>query len=137
MKDKWHATVKFDLPVMVNYNLGNTGIRHLHSRWLEDKVGSIQTQPVTYDIIAVNLSAMVEIWHCTEMANYIRCRAQHCQKYTSHPKKFQIKVVRNWISYKKVREHMCVPPHGVEPRGMKDCYSWNITLYWNDKIYSI
>ncbi len=33
-----------------------------------------------------------------------------CQKYASHQKKFQIKVVRNWILSKKVCKHICFPP---------------------------
>ncbi len=55
---------------------------------------------------------MVEIWYSTEMEKYIQFGAQSCQKYTSHEKKFQIKVVRNWILYKKVLEHICLSlPH--------------------------
>ncbi len=46
---------------------------------------------------------MVEI-QCTEKAEYILFRTQHCRKYASHEKKLQIKVIWNWISYEKVRE---------------------------------
>ncbi len=48
---------------------------------------------------------MVEI-QCTETAEYILFKTQHQQKYASHEKKLQIKIVGNWISYKKVRERI-------------------------------
>ncbi len=41
---------------------------------------------------------LLEILYFIERANYIYFRAQCCWKYASHPKKFQIKVVRNWIT---------------------------------------
>ncbi len=55
---------------------------------------------------------MVEILYYTEMAKYIQFRAQHCQKYASHQKKDQIKVIWNWTSYKNVCERisLCPPP---------------------------
>ncbi len=59
------------------------------------QVSPIRMQPTTYDIIEVNLSAIVEILHRTKMANYIQFRAQCCQKYASHQKKLQIKLVWN------------------------------------------
>ncbi len=37
-----------------------------------------------------------------------------------HVKKLQIKVFRHRISYKKIREGICLPPSGVEPWGSKD-----------------
>ncbi len=46
--------------------------------------------------------------YCTKPENYIRFRALRCQKYTTHQKNLQIKVVRNWISYKKVCECICL-----------------------------
>ncbi len=46
-------------------------------------------EPATYDVIEVNLSAMVEILHCTETANYIRFKTQRCQKYASIQKSFK------------------------------------------------
>ncbi len=79
---------------------------------------------------------IVEILPCTEMANYIQFRAQCCQKYTSHPKKLQIKIVWNWISHKKVRKHICLSFGKVELGGAKDWYGWNIILHWNSKIHS-
>ncbi len=41
---------------------------------------------------------------------YIHSRVQHCEEYASYQKKLQIKIVRNWISYKKVRDfvYKCV-----------------------------
>ncbi len=46
-------------------------------------------------------------------------------------KKLQIKVVRNWISYKKVRECIRLSLPGVGLVGLKDWYGWNSILYWN------
>ncbi len=55
---------------------------------------------------------MVEILYCTKPANYIHFRGQCCRKYTSHQKKkLRIKVVQNWISYKKVCERICLSSH--------------------------
>ncbi len=45
------------------------------------------------------------------MGNWIHYGAQRCQKYALHQKKIRIKVVRNWILYKKVRKHICLLPH--------------------------
>ncbi len=44
-------------------------------------------------------------------------------------KKLQIKVVWNWILYKKVRERICLSPRGVELEGSKNWYGWNV-LKW-------
>ncbi len=62
----------------------------------------------------------VEIQYCTQKVKYIHSGAERCQKYASHPKKLQIKVVRNWILYKKVRER-CVylPPPLIGARGLE------------------
>ncbi len=46
-------------------------------------------------------------------------------------KKLQIKVVQNWISYKKVRERICLTPPWVELDGSKDQYVWNLIIYRN------
>ncbi len=51
------------------------------------------------------------------------------QKYASHQKKLQIKVVWNWISYKKVRECICLSPFGVE--------LWGSSAYSNRTLYEI
>ncbi len=48
---------------------------------------------------------MIEIQR-TETAECILFRIQHRRTYASHEKKLQIKVVGNWISYKKVRERI-------------------------------
>ncbi len=37
----------------------------------------------------------IEILYCIETANYIQFKAQCCQKYALHQKKFQMKVVQN------------------------------------------
>ncbi len=47
--------------------------------------------------------------------------------------KLQIKVVLNWILYKKVPERVCLSPRMVEVGGSKDWYGWNIILYWKGK----
>ncbi len=60
-----------------------------------------------------------EVLLCREMAIYIQFRTQRCQKYTSHEKKFQIKLVRNWILYKEVCESICLSPLRVELGGWK------------------
>ncbi len=41
------------------------------------------------------LYQVIEILYCTKTANYFQFRAQHCQKYASHQKYLQIKVVWN------------------------------------------
>ncbi len=48
------------------------------------------------------------------MRQYIHNRKRWCQNYASNQKKFQIKVVRNWISYKKVNERICLSPPEME-----------------------
>ncbi len=37
------------------------------------------------------------------------------KKYSLHQKKLRVKVVQNWISYKKVRKRICLSPPLVEP----------------------
>ncbi len=63
--------------------------------------------------------------------------AQYCQKYASHQKKLQIKVVRHWISSKKVRELICLSPPGVELGDSKDWQVPSIILKGNSKLHSI
>ncbi len=46
----------------------------------------------------------------------------------------QIKVVRNWISYKKVSGWIFLSPPEVKLGGSKDCRVWNIIIYKNEKI---
>ncbi len=50
-------------------------------------------QPTTYDIIKVNLSAVVETLHCTEMANTFNLWLNAAKN--KHQKKLQIKVVQD------------------------------------------
>ncbi len=52
-------------------------------------------------------------------------------------KKLQIKVVQNWISYKKVRECMCLSPPGVELWGSRDTHLWKIIMYKNGEVDSV
>ncbi len=82
---------------------------------------------------------MVKIWCCTEIANYIQFRVQRCQKYASHPKKLQIKIVWNWISYKKVHERTClispmVWSHGAWKTDMIKIWRTEITNYIQFKV---
>ncbi len=109
---------------------------YFHPRWLKDKVDLIQTQPTIYDVTAVNLSALVVILHCTEMANYntFNLGLNAAKKYASHPKTFQIKVIRNWILYKEVRERICLPPPRVERGGIETLIwlKYNIVLKWQN-----
>ncbi len=56
---------------------------------------------------------------------------------STHHMKLQIKVVQNWILYKKVCKSICPSPSRVELGGSKDWYGWNMILYWNVKIHSI
>ncbi len=72
----------------------------------------------------------VKILYCTETANYIQFMDQSCQKYASHSKKLQMKVVQNRILYKKVRSaYVYLPHNGVGD--LKDWSSWNIIYYLN------
>ncbi len=70
------------------------------------------------------------------MANYIQFTAQHCQKYASHKKKVQIKVVQNWISYKKVSMCICLSPQSGA-RGSKDGHVWSIIMQGTGKLHLI
>ncbi len=56
---------------------------------------------------------------------------------TQYIKKLQIKVVRNWILYKKVTERICLSPPRVEPAVSKDQYIWNLIMYKNGKLDSL
>ncbi len=47
------------------------------------------------------------------------------------------KVVRNWISPKKVPEDICLSPPGVELGGSKDWQVQNIILKGNNELHSI
>ncbi len=56
----------------------------------------------------------------------------HCIK-----KKLRIKVVKNWILYKKFRERICLFPPWVELRASNDQYIWNLFMYRNGKLDSL
>ncbi len=51
-------------------------------------------------------------------------------------KTFQIKVVRNWILYKKVRTCICLSTPRVELEGSKDWQLQSIILKGNSKLYT-
>ncbi len=61
-----------------------------------------------------------EVLFYSETINYIKFRAQYCQKYASHQKKLPIKVVWNCVLSKKVCEHNCSSAAGVELWVSKD-----------------
>ncbi len=79
----------------------------------------------------------VEILHFTKAANYIQFIAQRCQKYASHLKKLQMKVVQNRISYIKVPACICLSPSGADLGVRKIHILEKFTLYRNGKLYSI
>ncbi len=58
------------------------------------------------------------------------------KKHRLYGKIFQIKVVENYISYKKLTGRTCLSPPGVERGGSKYWHVWNIILYWNGKADS-
>ncbi len=60
-----------------------------------------------------------------------------CKNYQSYQKIVQIKVVRKWISYKKISERIYLSPPGVELGVSKNCHFWNIIMYWNGKVDSL
>ncbi len=66
--------------------------------------------------------------------------AQRCQKYTLHPKKLQIKVVRNGISYKKVSGHICLSSPRVELGGFSISVHYkisNVLIFGAPPSYSL
>ncbi len=76
---------------------------------------------------------MVEILYCTEMSNYIQIRAT--AKNMRHiKKKLQIKVIWNWILYKKVCERICLfPLHPPWSQGARETDMVEI-LYWTEMV---
>ncbi len=83
-------------------------------------VESIKSRIFAKRTIFLTSTNLVIIFNHIECANYIQFRAEHCQKYASHEKKLEIKVVWNWILSQKVRESICLSPPGVELWGLKD-----------------
>ncbi len=71
------------------------------------------------------------------MGKWIHLRIQHCQNYWFYQKIVQVKLIENWISYKKVSGRIYLSPPWVELRGSKDILVSNIRLYWNRKIDSL
>ncbi len=84
--------------------------------------------------LGVSKDRVFEILECTEMGKWIHFRAQCCQNYWLYQKIIQIKVVENWISYKKVSGDTCLSLPAVELGDSKDWYVSNIILYWNGKV---
>ncbi len=48
----------------------------------------------------------------------------------------QMKIIENWISYRKVSGRTYLSPPGMELVGLKDWYVSNIILYWSGKVDS-
>ncbi len=133
---EWLIWLKYDIILkgQNTFNLGlNTAINTHHAKKkLQIKVDQnwISHQKVHEHICLSPPPPGVEIgswkyWHGWKMILYwnsknIQFRAQRCQKYASHEKKLQIKVVQNWILYKKVPECICLSPPEVELEGSKD-----------------
>ncbi len=64
-------------------------------------------------------------------------RAENCQKYALFQRKLQLKVVQNWILYKKSESvYVFPPPPSPSGASLKDCYGWNVILNWNCKLHS-
>ncbi len=61
---------------------------------------------------------------------------RHCQKYASHPKKFEMKVVSCWILYKKVHERICLSPSQSGATGLERliCFKYYIVLKWKSRF---
>ncbi len=94
------------------------------ARLLFSEVCSIEMQPAINGVTEWPFSRFI-----TRLYGFdTKFKTQRCQKYASHEKKLQIKVVRNWISYKKVRERMCLSPPRVQLGGLKDWHVWS-TVY--------
>ncbi len=84
----------------------------------------------------------VELWvsedlYCNEIEKQIHFWTEHGQNYRLYKTIVRIKVVQNWISYKKVNGCTCLSPPGVELPGLKDGYVSDIILYRSGKIYSL
>ncbi len=52
-------------------------------------------------------------------------------------KKASMTIVQNWISYRKVRECICLSPHRAKLGASKDWYGCYIIWYWNCTLPSI
>ncbi len=68
---------------------------------------------------------------------YIVLKWQITLNFGLTSKKCGIKVVRNWILYKKVCERLCLSPHRVEIGDLKDSHLQNIIMYKNGKVDSV
>ncbi len=71
------------------------------------------------------------------MGKWIHFRAQCGQNYWLYQNIVQIKLVENWILYKKVSGRICLSLPGVEQAVSKDWYVSNIMLYQNGKVDSL
>ncbi len=63
------------------------------------------------------------------MKKYIPISAQRRQNYPLNQKTLHAKVVDNSIFYKKLGEHTCLSPSGVEVGSWKDCHGSNTIIY--------
>ncbi len=82
------------------------------------KSGSKKMLKVSASIIGATIYIVVN-GKCTHFCIY----GWRCQKYASHKKKLLIKVVCNWISYKKVYERIYLSPTRVKLVALKD---WHV-----------
>ncbi len=81
------------------------------------------------------LYLVIEILYCTKNENHFQYRPQRCQKYASQEIKLGIKVVWNWISYKKVSErYLCLPPPQSGARGLERLIWLKYYIVLNRKI---
>ncbi len=74
--------------------------------------------------------------YCTETEKWIHFLTERCKNYQLYRKIVQIKVVENWILYKKVNGRICLSFPGVKLGASKDCHLLNIITYWNKKVNS-
>ncbi len=70
------------------------------------------------------------------MGKQIHFTAECCKKYQFHQQMLQIKIVQNWILYKRlVGAHIYLPWSGT--RGSKEFHVWNIIMYRCGKVTSL
>ncbi len=104
-------------------------------------VKSIKSDILAKRTIFLTSTNLVINFDYIEWANYIQFRAPYCQKHASHEKKLEIKVVRDWISFKKVRKCICLltpPPFWVELWNLKDLQLfYSITNNFYFKLFFI
>ncbi len=73
------------------------------------RVGQTRTQSTIYDVTEV----LFNITQCTVIGRRLTLWLKLRQKYGIYQKMFQIKIVQNSISYKKVNGRICLISHNV------------------------